>query len=526
MCAIKRKNRGAALLLALMITIAVGLLAAALTMGYQEQVPFSRVVNIRMDNITTAQGGAELGRAALRSATSSVVTTINGDPTAVVYLVNYDNGGSLGDPTSSSDPYFDSSYSSVTDPFTGQAGASPGYSSSKTSIVAASSIAADLSQFKWVRISLETELRVGQAVTANSSLENTVLDYSPFYGRFPQGTTGVTGVPVYLVVARSVEGGNQRTTMIEAAQPSLGLDLPSAMTMLGNNPVYLSPDSNGWSICGADAGSPQQPMLPAIGVQGPNSVTYVENNIKAQRLDSTHYTGSSTPGGTSNATSCKDGTVAEAAPPSTPRIELARLLRRNANGLGHLLNVGFQSSSTTSTSPAIIDINSYLNTNFNTVSGLKQIVTDMSSIADNVYTSSTAPTAGPAAGDITVVQGDYALTKSNYSGSGILVVTGTLSIGSNFSWNGLIMVIGTGSIQYVNNGGGSPNINGALLFGNVCGNTSSPAADLSNCTTMGTSSFANFSGGGNGDIQYNSSDINDVYQNHSYLELSYSETTD
>jgi len=62
-----------------------------------------------------------------------------------------------------------------------------------------------------------------------------------------------------------------------------------------------------------------------------------------------------------------------------------------------------------------------------------------------------------------VVNGNYTLSSI---GSGIMVVTGTLTIDNNVNWDGLILVIGTGNLQRGDNG----NINGAVMVGNIVGN--------------------------------------------------------
>ncbi|MHB8736463.1 MAG: hypothetical protein ACYC6M_14265, partial [Terriglobales bacterium] len=73
-------------------------------------------------------------------------------------------------------------------------------------------------------------------------------------------------------------------------------------------------------------------------------------------------------------------------------------------------------------------------------------------------------------------------------------------------------------------GGGHPNLGGALFLANACGNTTTPAADLSNCTSMGQASLTTFNGGGNGGIQYNSALISAAYSSRSFTRLSYRES--
>jgi hypothetical protein len=87
----------------------------------------------------------------------------------------------------------------------------------------------------------------------------------------------------------------------------------------------------------------------------------------------------------------------------------------------------------------------------------------------------------------TFVDGDCTLT----SGSGFLVVTGTLTMRGNTNFNGAILVLGTGEL--IRNGGGNGDILGGITiakFGRSSGNFMAP--------TFSTN------GGGNSNVQYDS----------------------
>ena len=87
----------------------------------------------------------------------------------------------------------------------------------------------------------------------------------------------------------------------------------------------------------------------------------------------------------------------------------------------------------------------------------------------------------------TFVDGDCTLT----SGSGFLVVTGTLTMRGNTNFNGAILVLGTGEL--IRNGGGDGNILGGLTiakFGRSSGDFMAPTF--------------NTNGGGNSNVQYDS----------------------
>jgi hypothetical protein len=179
-------------------------------------------------------------------------------------------------------------------------------------------------------------------------------------------------------------------------------------------------------------------------------------------------------------------------------------------------------------SPAgIADVSSQLGP-LATVDGLNNLVNSVTTMAgSNVYGASPLPSPSGinlgtnAAPVINVVQGDYTLPGS---GSGILLVTGTLTMSGTPSFNGLILVIGKGNV--VKNGGGNGTLDGSLLVANMYTNTSytTPIALGSN-NPPGIPTIA-WNGGGNATIQYDSCWINSLSQSLPYKivtqrELSY-----
>jgi hypothetical protein len=94
-------------------------------------------------------------------------------------------------------------------------------------------------------------------------------------------------------------------------------------------------------------------------------------------------------------------------------------------------------------------------------------------------------------GKFTFVEGDCTLT----SGSGLLVVTGTLTMRGNTDFRGVILVLGEGKL--IRNGGGNGDIFGGITiaaFGRTSGGFTSPTF--------------NTNGGGNSTIQYDSAALN------------------
>lgn len=138
---------------------------------------------------------------------------------------------------------------------------------------------------------------------------------------------------------------------------------------------------------------------------------------------------------------------------------------------------------------------------YSTVSGINNLKDTIKSMADTVLTGTQSLTAAQVGTTtnrkIVVVEGDATLGPVN--GAGILVVTGQLTLNGNFNYHGLIMVVGQGRI--LRNGGG----NGEIVGGILVANTNDAASD----TVLGTPIF-DTSGGGNSDIIYDGSQLNQL----------------
>jgi len=164
----------------------------------------------------------------------------------------------------------------------------------------------------------------------------------------------------------------------------------------------------------------------------------------------------------------------------------------------------------------IADVSSQLGP-LSTVSGLQSLVNSVTSAAGaNVYGPSPLPnpstlnlgTNGNPV--VNVVNGDYTLPGS---GSGILLVTGTLTMSGNPSFNGLILVIGKGNV--VKNGGGNGTLNGSLFVANMYSDTPPVYNNLIPSGAPGIPTIA-WNGGGNAHVNYDSCWINYVSQAFPY----------
>jgi hypothetical protein len=186
---------------------------------------------------------------------------------------------------------------------------------------------------------------------------------------------------------------------------------------------------------------------------------------------------------------------------------------------GQLNRPGSYTSSTPYTAtPAVSNVSTALGP-LATVDGLTNLVKSITAAAgaSNVFpnANSSAPTnlgtnSAPA---INVVEGDYSLGGS---GTGILVVTGTLTMSGTPSFNGLVLVIGEGNV--VKNGGGNGTLNGSLLVANLYSDTPPTYTDLIPLGSNNSPGIPtiNWNGGGNATIQYDSCWINSVTQSFPY----------
>src|SRR6266403_1361992 len=263
---------------------------------------------------------------------------------------------------------------------------------------------------------------------------------------------GTTDLPVYELTALAVtSSGSRRMTQYEISQTSLP-PFPGAMIFDGPTPDYgTNPNAAAFNVTGTDIG------------QGPN-------------------------GGAG-------------CPAQTNEPALGAFNAASAASLGTQVN---RAGSYTGSPAGIADVSSQLGP-LATVDGLNSLVNSVTSMAGaNVYGASPLPNpstmnlgnnAGPV---VNVVQGDYSLGGS---GSGILLVTGTLTMSGTPNFNGLILVIGKGNV--VKNGGGNGTLDGSLFVANLYSDTPPTYVHLIPSGPPGIPTIA-WNGGGNATIQYDS----------------------
>jgi hypothetical protein len=249
---------------------------------------------------------------------------------------------------------------------------------------------------------------------------------------------------VYLLTALAVTPTGARAMMqmeTAANYTQFTLGLGGALTLIGPNPAFGTPNSNPFHMIGTDC--------PTCGTTPPacNTTPYPSKDA----IGIYDPTGATSP-------SAVDTVISDLGKPNN-------YIGASSAPDVHNANLGSM-----------------------TATDLDAFVGAVTSVATNVYGSNPASfnhgtAANPA---INVVNGDFNMGPT--TGYGILVVTGTLTFSGNYSWNGLILVIGAGASLM--NGGGNGQINGSVFVANTAGGTlNSPSAAWSG-------------GGGNG-IQYN-----------------------
>ena len=336
--------------------------------------------------------------------------------------------------------------------------------------------------WKWARVTLKTNQTAGGAArvdsvdgaaNGNRICWNGTNEVSTLAPNCP----AVSDQPVYVITTLAVTSTGSRRMIQTEATPTTLPPFPGAMIFDGPNPDFsTNPHSAAFAVSGQDA------------AQGPNAGAGCAPAVNQPAL-----------GAYDN-----NGVSYFAGPPS--------ILNRPAS---YTSGVPYVSS------PATANVSAQLGP-LSTVDGLTNLVNSIAAAAGpNVYGSSTswpflassgaAPTnwgtnAAPA---VNVIEGDY---SGGISGTGILLVTGTLTMNGNPSFNGLILVIGKGNV--VKNGGGNGVLNGSLFVANLY---SDPPPTYNNLIPLGANNPPGiptiaWNGGGNATIQYDSCWINTVSQ--------------
>lgn len=134
----------------------------------------------------------------------------------------------------------------------------------------------------------------------------------------------------------------------------------------------------------------------------------------------------------------------------------------------------------------------------------RAFLSGMQSLADSqgrLFPSFSGTSGSVAAPAFTFVNGDCTLD----GGAGLLIVTGNLELSGNPSFNGIILVLGGGTVN--RNGGGNGDIYGAMVVAQFA--RTWPVAE-DRLPHPFTSPWFDTSGGGNSNMQYDSTSVNNA----------------
>jgi hypothetical protein len=512
-----KNERGMALILSLLALLLIS--AVGLGLIYMSNTETS--VNANYKDTQTAffamRAGLEEGRDRLRSnATFPLPLPVLMPPAvgSIVYIINSAGPGDAVTPYtySATNTYFDDEFchesfvgSGVTyqapgTPCTGNAAAPPVGSWVTTVSKSPYTGTASAMKYKWVRITLKENGTTGTPGNAASwvnpaqpagaqvcwdgtFLKERVTTEMGVFGTCLQAkNAGFNVQPVYLITSMAVTPqGSRRVGQYEAGAymvtpPAAGLDFAGPGATFNN-----APNSTNFGINGTNSGDPVNAglytpwtgpggqaactsatpaSLSAIGVGDAAGVTNMTNDIPSNR----------------------DGMYTGLAPiPGNP--PQANTLSVQNEGVGTT-----QYPSNNVLGPS---------SNWSSPAQLNQLAQSMANEA-NIICPGNALCAGTTFGTdasprITYINGDATVS----GGSGVLVVTGTLTFNGNTNFDGLILVIGQGVMNVKGGGGGQ--VNGEVLIANTNSHTS-PFGQLA---TLGSPTL-NWTGGGTNFIQYNS----------------------
>jgi hypothetical protein len=357
-------------------------------------------------------------------------------------------------------------------------------------------------QFKWVRITPATEQSIQTDVNGGGLDNATPLYYDPSHLPKPSlivppmvgGVPNLAATPnakqaLEVTTLAVLPNGTQKILQYVVAPVSYPLNFPSALTLAGNNVQFGGANSNQYYVNGTD-GSGNPPAVPgcnpntgnvysAVGTTGAGNVTNIVDPLNPV----SPYTGIPTN---------RDDHYVGTMPSPLPLIP---------NPYPSVGNVA-------------------LTTGLQTPASLDQIVQTITNNADLVINGNATEANMPAGMSATnpetiVVNGDLSMT-GNFTGYGLLVVTGNFSYSGTTGWAGIILVVGQGTTTFLGNGGGNNEFDGAIFSA-----TTKDAAG-NELPAFGSVGFDISGGGGNG-IYYNSCWINQANQPPTYQVLSFRE---
>ena len=478
-----RRERGAALLIAIFALLLISVVAIALVVSSGTDSALASNYRTSASAYYASLAGIEEARGRLL-ATSPNPIALPATPMGlanVVYIINPLNGETVA-PENTSNPatYPDKEYKLEF-----------GVDVSTRNITKINSVSPVAGMpgplFKWVRINAMTEQSLGNGPTGNGTTgvdvngdgsvdQITPLFYDPANmnasrnamvpGLIETLAPPATALQALEITSYAVLPDGSQKILQSVVRPLVefpnlnGQTFSAALTLAGNNVTFTGPGTGSFFIHGDDQCNPPSAMVPAIG-----------------------YTNG--PGGDANIT-----------PGATPA----------SNYLG-MPNNPPPPPPTTPSPGSIADVGNTggvkMNWNWLTPSGLNAVVQDITSGAYTVIAGPATPSSFPSGMSATnpltiVVNGDLDLTSWHNTGYGLLLVTGTLKYDPDASWQGVILVIGQGN--FVSTRIGSGEIDGAVFIAKTRDAAGNPLSNLGQSSFSQTGSGTNLGQG----IRYNS----------------------
>jgi hypothetical protein len=477
-----RRQRGAALLIAIFALLLVSVVAIALIVSSSTDSALASNYRTSASAYYASLAGIEEARGRLLGSSANPIP-LPANPMGlaqVVYIINPLNGETVApENTSNAATYPDNEYKQEFG-----VDVSTRIVTKFTSVSPVAGMPGPM--FKWVRINAVTEQSLGDGPTGNGNTgvdvnaDGSVDGITPlFYDPAnmnalrnamapglvetlapPPTALQALEITAYAVLPNGSQKMLQSVVRPLVEFPNLNTQaFSAALTLAGNNVQYTGPDTNSFVIQGNDQCAGTGIILPAIGYTNSVGGDSSRANILAGAVPGPNY----------------QGAPLNPGPPPTP-----------------------------SSSPqSITDVSATMNLNWMTPTGLDAIVQDITNGADAVISGPATPSSFPSgmsAGHpmTIVVNGDLDLNGWHNSGYGLLLVTGTLKYDPDASWQGVVLVIGQGN--FVSTRSGTGEINGALFIAM----TRDAAGNL--LGSLGPSSFSQTGPGSNlgQGIKYNS----------------------
>jgi Tfp pilus assembly protein PilX len=481
---IRNHEEGVALIAAILTLLLLSAITAGIIILTNTETNTSSNFKDEQRAFFSAKAGIEEVRDRLRTAatgtlagTSPVLpTTLPGSATTgVTYVLNPLNSETVAPwtapTTSSPNQYADDEICKETNTITCTSGypSSSGWYRSTSPTAISTYAASPALDWKWVRIQLKQSNAFGTNYAVNGNTANAyytcLKDASPYEYAFAAPCVSPTYLPVYVLTALSVTpGGSRRMLQVEVGQDTFQFNAPAALTLDGPGDTFATGPSSKFGVNGNDnnsvCGGTVGPNVPSVGVPNntdkTSTITQIDNAV--------------------NGNTSKEG--------------------------------NYQSGS--NTTPDVQNVYTGLPTSMQTKTSLQDLMSTVKAdvtqpVINGPATDSSFTSPGTlAAPQIIYVNGDLTLS-GNFTGYGILVVTGTFTAKGSNTWNGLIFVVGTGN--FIDKG--TSTFNGAVVVGNTTGTG----------TTLGAPNV-DVSGGGNGGVNYSSGCIMQASQLTTYHVIS------